>query len=267
MELEHKRVLVTGAAGGIGRELCAELAQRGVRLCMLARSRDSLAALHEQFPSGHGETLIVQADVTDRAARRAAVRAMFSAYGGIDVLVNLAGMLDFRLFSEADPDRITELLQVNLEAPMQLVREVLPSMLAQGSGSIVNIGSTFGSIAFPGFATYSASKFALRGFSQALRRELVHTDVTVTYVAPRAVRTAFNPPAVHSMAAEGMMHMDDAGWVARRIVRAIEREKDEVYLGAPERFFSRVNALLPRVVDRSLRRSMPRVAGFARQVP
>ena len=265
MKLEDKRVLVTGAAGGIGRELCVKLAQRGARLCMMGRSTASIATLREQFPDGGSEALVLQADVTDRAARRTALRAMFAAYGGVDVLVNLAGVLDFRLFTEADADRISELLRVNLDAPMQLVREVLPSMVARGAGSIVNIGSTFGSIAFPGFAAYSASKFALRGFSQALRRELADTGVTVTYVAPRAVHTPFNPPAVRSMAAEGMMRMDQPAWVADRIVRAIERDKDEVYLGFPERFFSRVNALLPRVVDRALRRTMPRVAGFARR--
>jgi short-subunit dehydrogenase len=264
MNLTDKRVLVTGAGGGIGRELCTELVQRGTRLCMLARSSASVTRLRTQFESGDTDSLVLQADVTDRTARRAALRTMFATYGGIDVLVNLAGMLDFRLFNEADADCITKLLQVNLEAPMQLVREVLPSMLAQQAGSIVNIGSTFGSIAFPGFATYSASKFALRGFSQALRRELVNTGVAVTYVAPRAVRTTFNPPAIHSMAAEGMMHMDEASWVARRIVRAIERGKDEVYIGFAESVYSRVNGVLPRLVDRSLRRSAPRLARFAR---
>ena len=123
----------------------------------------------------------------------------------------------------------------------------------------------FGSIAFPCFAAYSASKFALRGFSQALRRELSGSGVGVTYIAPRAVKTPFNPPVVHRMAALGMMHMDDPLWVAQKIVRAIEKGKDEVYLGFPESLFARVNALLPRIVDRAIVKQVPALFSFTTQ--
>jgi short-subunit dehydrogenase len=149
---------------------------------------------------------------------------------------------------------------------MLLVRELLPQLTAQGSGRIVNVGSMFGSIAFPCFAAYSASKFALRGFSQALRRELYDSGVGVTYVSPRAVRTALNPPVVHHMAERGLMRMDEAHWVAQRIVRAMERDRDEVYLGFPEALFARVNALLPRLVDRAIHKQVPALREFARQV-
>ena len=118
---------------------------------------------------------------------------MQMAYEGIDVLINLAGLMDFQLFSEPDPGMLQQMLLINLQVPMQLAATCCPGMLAQGSGRIVNIGSMFGSIGYPGFAAYSASKFALRGFSQALRRELAGSGVGVTYVSPRGVRTAFNP--------------------------------------------------------------------------
>lgn len=189
---------------------------------------------------------------------------MHGAFGGIDILINLAGLLDFGMFSQVHPPMIPRLLAVNLEAPMQLAHSVLPGMLAQGHGQIVNIGSMFGSIGYPGFATYSATKFALRGFSQALRRELRGTGVAVTYVAPRAVRTAFNPTELHRMAAEGLMHMDDPIWVAQGILRAIEDRRSEVYLGHPESFFARLNAVFPALVDRGLRRVVPSIARFAR---
>jgi short-subunit dehydrogenase len=118
----------------------------------------------------------------------------------------------------------------------------------------VNVGSMFGSIAFAWHAAYSASKYALRGFSEALRRELAGSGVGVTYVAPRAVRTPLNPPEVYRMAEQIRMKMDDPEPVARRIVEAIERDRKEAYLGFPESIFVRVNALLPRLVDRALRR-------------
>jgi short-subunit dehydrogenase len=172
-------------------------------------------------------------------------------------------MLDFGSFRDSDPGTLHQLLQVNVEAPMQLARAVLPGMLERGHGRIVNVGSTFGSIAFPFFAAYSASKFALRGYSQALRRELAGSGVGVTYVAPRAVNTPLNPAVVHEMAAQGLMHMDEPGPVALAILRAIEQERGEVYLGFPEKLFARLNALWPSLVDLALRRQLPSLQSFA----
>jgi short-subunit dehydrogenase len=145
-------------------------------------------------------------------------------------------------------------LELNVLAPMQLTRAVLPELLEQGSGQIVNLGSVLGSIAFPCFASYSASKFALRGFSEALRRELDGSGIGVTYVAPRAVKTRLNSAAVYRMAEAVKMPMDDPEAVARQVVRALESNRKDVYLGFPESLFVRVNALLPRLVDGALRK-------------
>lgn len=267
LDLRSKRILLTGAAGGIGRELAEALAAKGARLGLLGRTDASVASLDHLVATQRLDAIVIQADLTDAAARRAAVWRMVQAYGGLDVLINLAGVLDFRFFDEADASAITRALQVNVEAPMQMAREVLPAMLGRGSGRIVNVGSTFGSIGYPGFAAYSASKFALRGFSQALRRELHGTGVGVTYVAPRAVRTAFNPPAVHLMAERRLMHMDEPSWVAARIVRAIENERNEAYLGFPESLFARLNGVLPSLVDGALKKALPGLTRYARGIP
>jgi len=265
MNLENQRILITGAAGGIGSKLVTLLADAGARLCLLNRGSASVASLQRLADTLPTEAIVIQADITNAEDRKNAVALMQEHFGGIDILINLAGMLDFKLFSEADSEMIPRLLQVNLEAPMQLIREVLPSMLEQERGRIVNIGSMFGSIGFPGFASYSASKFALRGFSQALRRELSDSGVGVTYVSPRAVKTPFNPEVVHMMAERGMMRMDDAAWVAARIVRAIEKDKDEAYLGFPESLFAHINAILPRIVDKALKKELPSLIAFTRQ--
>jgi short-subunit dehydrogenase len=267
LDLRSQRILLTGAAGGIGRELAEALAAKGARLGLLGRTDASVASLDHLVATQRLDAVVIQADLTDASARRAAVWRMVQAYGGLDVLINLAGVLDFRFFDEADAGAITRALQVNVEAPMQMVREVLPAMLGRGSGRIVNVGSTFGSIGYPGFAAYSASKFALRGFSQALRRELQGTGVGVTYVAPRAVRTAFNPPAVHHMAERKLMRMDEPSWVATRIVHAIERERNEAYLGFPESLFARINGVLPALVDGALKKVLPDLSHHARSAP
>ena len=265
MKLQEKRILITGAGGGIGQALCVQLVKQKARLCLLDMQQavgESLAGALRETPT---EILSLQVDITRSADRERAVNAMIQRWGGIDLLINLAGVLDFARYDEQDPGLIQRLLQVNVEAPMQLTRCVLPHMLEQGRGRVVNIGSMFGSIGFPCFAAYSASKFALRGFSQALRRELSGTGVGVTYVSPRAVRTAFNPPVVHRMAELGMMHMDDPQWVVAKIVRAIEKEKEEVYLGFPEGLFARLNGILPGLVSRGIAKQVPALISFAQQ--
>lgn len=263
MNLNAKRILLTGAAGGIGRLLSALLAARGARVCLVDRDQAAVDALAIDFPAA--AALAVAGDITRAEDRSAIIARMQETFGGVDVLINLAGILDFKRFHESDPATLQRILQVNVEAPMQLVHAVLPKMIAQGSGRIVNIGSMFGSIGFPCFAVYSASKFALRGFSQALRRELSGAGVGVTYISPRAVKTPLNPEVVNLMAERGMMRMDDAQWVAGEIVRAIEKDRDEAYLGFPEKLFARINAILPGVVDQGIAKQVPEILAFARR--
>jgi len=263
MDLESQRVLITGAGGGIGQELCVQLATRKARLCLLDRNQEACDRVAREIRKASAiETLTTQADITRGEERERAVNTVIQAWGGVDILINLAGILDFARFDEQDPGMIQRIIQINVEAPMQLTRYVLPQMIDRGHGRIVNVGSMFGSIGYPCFAAYSASKFALRGFSQALRRELVGSGVGVTYVSPRAVKTAINPPVVHRMAELGMMHMDDPRWVAEKIALAIEKEKEEAYLGFPESLFARINALLPKIVSRSIVKQVPTLISF-----
>ncbi|MCB1801203.1 MAG: SDR family oxidoreductase [Gammaproteobacteria bacterium] len=266
MKLENAKVLLTGAAGGIGSALAEQLLDRGAKLAMLGRDDAELAPLQQRLLDAHpGATLCaIGADLLDNAARQAAVDRAARELGGIDVLINCAGAMSFRPFAEEDPALLARLVQVNLVAPMLLVRQLLPAMLNRGSGRIVNVGSTFGSIGFAWFAAYSASKFGLRGLSEALRRELDGSGVEVTYVAPRAVKTPLNTDAVYRMAEATSMNMDEPQWVAARIIKAIEKDAKDVYLGFPEKFFARLNSLLPRLVDGGLRKQNRVMGPFAR---
>lgn len=265
MKLDNARVVLTGACGGIGRALSEELLARGARIGLVDRRADDLEALRARHAAAADRIEAIAADITDTAGRGRILARMQERFGGVDVLINNAGILAFTEFARHDPAAIEQLVRVNVSAPLALAQAVLPEMIARGHGQIVNVGSMFGSIAFAWHAAYSASKYALRGFSEALRRELAGSGVGVTYVAPRAVRTPLNPPEVYRMAERIRMKMDEPAKVARRIVDAIERDRKEVYLGFPESFFVRLNGLLPRLVDRALQRQNDVMRGFLPQ--
>lgn len=264
MNLQGTRVLLTGAAGGIGSALAEQLVQGGASLALIGRTEDELHGLTERLRATGGTVYAAGADLLDPAARADAVGEMRDLLAGVDLLINCAGLLSFRPFAEEDPVVLERIVQLNLVAPMMLVRLLLPEMLARGNGRIVNVGSTFGSIGFAWFAAYSASKFGLRGFSESLRRELEGSGVGVTYVAPRAVRTSLNTGAVYRMAEATKMNMDEPAKVAAAIVTAIEKDAKDVYLGFPEKFFARLNGLLPRLVDGGLRKQNQVMQPFAR---
>jgi len=171
----------------------------------------------------------------------------------IDILVNLAGMQYFGPFDRQGPEQIWTCYAVNLIAPATLTRCVLPQMQARGMGQIVNIGSVLGAVNYPYFAAYSSSKAGLRGLSDALRRELGKSDIAITYIAPRAVRTAFNDADVNRFLKIANMHPDDPAIVARRIVKAIVERRKEVTLGIAESFYTRLNGVFPRLVDAGLK--------------
>ncbi|KPK19368.1 MAG: hypothetical protein AMJ67_06025 [Betaproteobacteria bacterium SG8_41] len=252
MKLTGRAVLITGASGGIGRCLARELARRGARLALAGRNETELAGLARGLSAEGGSALALPLDLSEPASHTALVDGAEAALGAIDVLVNNAGLSRFGPFSEEDEAAIRRLMEVNLTAPMLLTRAALPGMLRRRSGQIVNIGSGFGSIAFPNFAVYSTTKFALRGFSEALRRELGGSGVAVTYVAPRTTDTAMNTKAALEFVEQTGAAVDTPESVAQVIADAIENGRPEVYIGWPERLFVRVNAVAPRLVDRAL---------------
>jgi len=254
MNLKGARVMLTGAAGGIGSAIAELLSQRGATLVLIGRNELALRSLTSQISNRGGIAHAVYANLLDPVSRTAAVSQANELVGGIDLLINCAGMSSFHPFPEQSPELLENIIQLNLVTPMLLTRQVLPQMLQRGSGRIVNIGSTFGSIGFAWFTAYSASKFGLRGFSEALRRELEGSGVEITYVAPRAVKTALNTGAVYRMAEATRMNLDEPQWVAKKIVAAIEADVKDLHLGSPEKFFSRLNGFLPRLVDLGLRR-------------
>lgn len=238
MRFEGKDVLLTGGAGGLGGLIARQLEGEGARVCVLDRVA----------PAGVGEYM--RQDLSSPEGVEAAAAAVSGRR--VDVLFNLAGIQHFGPLETQSPQHLVASYMVNLVAPVRLTQAVLPQMRARGAGHIVNVGSIFGSINFAHFATYSSAKAGLRGFSQALRREVVGSGIDVTYVAPRAVRTALNTPQVMEFARLTGMNMDEPQAIAERILAAVRARKREAYFGFPESVFVRLNALLPGVVDQAL---------------
>lgn len=253
MRLSEARVVLTGASGGIGLAIAGALCASGARVLAVARHAESLAPLLEQYP----QTLCwVAADLTFLSDRRK-VLAAAQGIGGINLLINAAGVNHFAMLEQLDDSEINAMLAVNISAPICLTRLLLPMLKEAESAMVVNVGSTYGSIGYPGYASYCATKFALRGFSEALRRELADTRVSVLYVAPRATRTTMNSEAAQALNDALKANVDDPKTVAAAVIHAIAGDRRDLYLGWPERFFVRLNSLLPHLVDRGLRKQLP----------
>ncbi len=259
MDGAGRKVLLTGASGGIGRAIAHRLADAGARLLLSARDAARLADLARELPP---DTVTVAADITSISGRGVLVQAAHSM--GIDMVIHGAGVQEFGLFQQQDPGMLQHQLELNLCAPLLLSRQLLPLLLQQETAALVFIGSTFGSIGHPGFAAYCASKFGLRGLAESLRRELADTGVRVHYLAPRATRTALNGPRVTALNEALGNATDEPAIVADELLQLLAHERSsERFVGWPEKLFVRINAVLPRIVDSALAGKLAIVRRFA----
>jgi short-subunit dehydrogenase len=252
MPLRGKRVLITGAGSGIGRALAVEAARRGMRVALCGRRRAALAGTAEMLGSA-GEHPVIVADLMNPQDRHDLVNDIALGWGAIDILVNNAGVVEGGPIERVDDDMLDRIFRTNVIAPMALARDLMPLLLSARPSRVVNVGSVFGDIAYPDFAAYSASKFALRGFSTALRREWAGLGIGVTYVAPRATRTDA-AAAFGELIAGAKMNLDLPENVARQIWDAVARGKDSFYIAGPERFYVLLQRLAPALIDRAIAR-------------
>lgn len=263
MQLRDSRVLITGAAGGIGRAISTELIRRGARVLLVDRDERALREFAQTFAESAARFDTHVADLTSAADRGRLCELAGRWHGGINILINNAGLNHFGVFEEQPPQAIDLALAVNVQAPMHLCHELLPHLKRQAPACIVNTGSVFGAIGYPGYVTYSATKFALRGFTEALRRELSGSGVSVRYIAPRATQTPINSSAVEQMNRELGVAMDPPERVARALADLLGSERPTAVVGWPEKLFVRINAILPAIVDRAVRGQLPTIRRYA----
>jgi NAD(P)-dependent dehydrogenase (short-subunit alcohol dehydrogenase family) len=186
--LDGKVAVVTGGNRGIGRGIAEALAREGARVALTARAADAAAAAAREVGAG---AIGIACDVRSYDAVRALFREVERAAGGVDVLVNNAGIGIFAPVADLPPDDWRAVIETNLDGVYYCCHEAIPLMRRRGGGYIFNISSLAGRNAFPGGAAYNASKFGLNGFSEALMQEVRYDGIRVSYLMPGSVATGF----------------------------------------------------------------------------
>ena len=260
MQLEDRTCILTGASGGIGAELADALVEKGVNLVLVGRSQERLQALASR-PCWKNVLRCHVADLSQSDSHAELLEVAVQEKASI--LINLFGCNQFGLLEQQTPEQIDTLIRTNLIAPIQLTHSLLAHLKSQKEAMIVNVGSAFGAIGYPGYSTYSASKFGVRGFSESLAREVSDSSLKIIYVSPRATSTTMNSQLIDEMNARLGNKIDQPKHVAHRIIVAMQRSLPRSGIGWPERFFARLNAFLPSVVDRAIAKQLPIVKAFA----
>jgi short-subunit dehydrogenase len=259
--LTGRRVVLTGASSGIGRALAGELARHGAHLILAARSADKLDELARSLWAPGGSAFAVPADVTVPEDRERLIATAVEKLGGIDVLINNAGVASWGHFANSDEVVMREVMEVNFFAPCELIRLAIPHLTRGVAPVIVNVSSMCGRRGMPAWPEYSASKFALSGISEALRGEMARFGIGVVLAVPGLAKTDLRG---HMLRNEGKAKIDfDAGMppeqVAAKIVRGIRKGKSEVVIGSDAKWMLRMHRWFPRLLDRLICRKVKRI--------
>jgi short-subunit dehydrogenase len=258
MKLQDTTCVLTGATGGIGQQFAVALANEGVSLILVGRNQTTLSQLRQTLPGTHH---IVQADINSSEGRENVLETC-RQNGQVSMLINNAGISEFTEFEQQSDATIENIIAVNLVATMLLSKHMLPILNAQNNAAMVNVGSTFGALGYPYFASYCASKFGLKGFTEALKRETANRSIKVMYFSPRATRTKINSAAVVAMNKSLGNSMDDPSTVARALIKQLKSGAARTSIGFAEGFFAKLNAIYPTLVDKALSRKLANINQF-----
>lgn len=258
--VKKRLALITGATGGIGGAIAEALVKTGYTLIIHGRSQDKLDKMLEQLP---GEHFSIVADISHTIECKTLIDRAYEI-GAVELLVNNAGLshfADFTSVSLTDADTGV-FMQVNLIAPMLLSKRLINK--ASHKVTIVNVGSALGSIGFPGFSVYCASKFGLRGFSETLSREYALDEtIRIAYFAPRTTETNINSKAVADMNRALNSKVDSPKYVAKQFMKLLNSNKRRKVVGWPEKLFARINGVLPELVDKAFKKKIQKIKQFS----
>ncbi len=249
MDAKRSRALVTGASSGLGVELARELARRGTDLVITARRRDRLESLAAELQRDHKiDVVIIPADLAASDGPRNLFDAVQAANLKIDILVNNAGFGHFGPLLDQSLDQINQMLAVDVRAVTELTRLFAESMKAQGGGYILQVSSYAGLAPIPRYAVYSGAKAHIIAFTQAFRRELRKTGVSLSVVAPGFMNTEFHEVAHHEKTTLMKLTTTSAPAVARIAIRGMFKRKFLMTPGVVYQVSNWLLRLLPRSV-------------------
>lgn len=255
-QLDEKRILLTGASSGIGKCLALQLAAKCAKLVLMARNEAKLSKVSDAIKQQGGHAIQVIGDVTKLEDRARGLAACENELGGLDVLINNAGVGAYGRFVEVSPDRLRSLMEVNLFAAAELIREATPLLRTGNDSAIVNIGSILGCRGIPFSSEYCASKFALHGLSESIRPELEKIGIELTLVAPGTTETEFKQNVVDIQGTPPWSRSGgvSADWVAKRTIGALRRRRRMIIPNPVGRLMVCANRIAPRLLDRIMTR-------------
>ena len=243
MKIKNKHIIITGATGGLGGALIKLLSQYDCHITAIGRNKTVLQALKNDY----GVTPLAL-DLTTIKHRK-----KFSDYASqtsVDILINCAAILNIENFALCPENHIDDVVAINLTALMSTTRAVLPHMLKKTSPcKIINIGSVGGDLGLPYFTVYTATKFAIKGFTESLQRELGGTNTNAILIAPRAMKTPLMNKAAVDLLKAMFSQMDHVDYVAHKIIRVIEKDNVRMRIGLFERLGGLMNGIMPWAVD------------------
>lgn len=263
--------IITGASTGIGRGLAIKLAaDHKARLVINARSQDGLEETKKAIEAKGGQAFTVVGDIADPTVRQRMVESCLQEFGGVDLLVNNAGLAKTGLVKNLSAESWRQVFEVNFFACLDSIYQVLPQFLKQGYGKIVNISSVAGKVAFSGSVCYASSKFALTAMSNGMAAEFAHDNIDVLTVCPGWVRTEFfEKNAIADLKNPTLIAQQNGvrGWLMKNVL-SISTEQcvdqieaalnkggsHEIVMTAPGKFIERVQGLAPSLLHAVNRR-------------
>lgn len=257
---QNQRIWITGASSGIGEALALVLHQTGAKLILSARRADELKRVQDQC-GGEASARILPLDVTQASELPEKARLALKMFGGIDVLINNAGVSQRSLVKDTEMEVYRRLMDVNFFGAVALTKAVLPSMIENKAGRIVVISSLVGKFGTPLRSGYAASKHALHGFFDSLRAEVSSYGIKVLLVCPGYIRTDVSLNALrgdgslHAKMDSGQANGMSADQCARQILKGILRDKEEIYVGKKDKYVVYVKRFFPGVFSKMVGRS------------
>ncbi len=262
MQVNNKTIVITGASSGIGEALCLELAKQNNTLILCARNMDKLQSVASQCTAFGSKAICITLDLNDDNAIFVAANEILKLELSIDILINNGGISQRSLASETPLQLDKQIMQTNYFGTIYFTKLLLPQIIKQ-KGGIVVISSIAGKFGFYLRSAYAASKFALHGFFESLRLELLKQQVQVTIVCPGKIKTAISYNAItkdgvaHNKLDPSHENAMDANVCAIKIIKAVQSNKHEVLIGGKELWSVRVHKWLPRLFFHLIKRVNP----------